>query len=157
MREHFTQGSVRGEPGDRLSYRVALSVDKILNKKVDRTMRERLILLSKHHEYFFPLWGRYAVDSTYRFPIINKQYLMKSAKEIKVNTSVVLSQELLHTVDYYAVHYESRSQFIETALRVFIAHLVREEHHAQDLDILNRCADELNQEVEDALTYQVPL
>jgi metal-responsive CopG/Arc/MetJ family transcriptional regulator len=84
-------------------------------------------------------------------------HLMKSAKEMKVKTSVVLSQELLHTVDHYAVNYESRSQFIETALRVFIAHLMREEQHARDLDILNRCADELNQEVEDALSYQIPL
>ena len=27
MRENFTQGSVRGEPGDRLSYRAALLVN----------------------------------------------------------------------------------------------------------------------------------
>ena len=76
---------------------------------------------------------------------------------MKVKTSVLLPQELLHTVDQYAGQYKSRSQFIEQALRVFLAQLMRHEQHQRDLDIINRWADELNQETLDALTYQVPV
>jgi metal-responsive CopG/Arc/MetJ family transcriptional regulator len=76
---------------------------------------------------------------------------------MKVKTSVLLPKELLQTVDHYSEAYSSRSAFVEQALRAFIAKLVHDEQNAKDLDILNRCADELNQETMDALTYQVPV
>ena len=75
---------------------------------------------------------------------------------MKVKTSILLPKELLQTVDQYSESYASRSAFVEQALRAFIAKLAHDEQNAKDLDMLNRCADELNQEAIDALTYQVP-
>lgn len=76
---------------------------------------------------------------------------------MKVKTSVLLPKDLLQTIDHYSETYTSRSAFIEHALRVFLAHLAHDEHNARELDMLNQCADELNQETADALTYQVSL
>lgn len=76
---------------------------------------------------------------------------------MKVKTSITLSEDVLRTVDELLGSYKSRSEFIELALRTFIAQLIRNEQNARDLDILNRHADRLNQEAEDVLTYQVEL
>jgi metal-responsive CopG/Arc/MetJ family transcriptional regulator len=77
---------------------------------------------------------------------------------MKVKTSITISDELLKVVDKRAKQYKkNRSDFIETAISVFIRQLIRDEENARDLEILNRRADYLNQEATDVLAYQIPL
>ncbi len=76
---------------------------------------------------------------------------------MKVKTSITLSVEILEAIDLHIGEYRSRSEFIETAARKFIAQLARKEAERRDLEIINRHADSLNAEAEDVLTYQVPL
>ena len=76
---------------------------------------------------------------------------------MKVKTSVTLSDEILEAIDLHIGEYRSRSEFLETAARKFIAQLARKEAELRDLEIINRHADSLNAEAEDVLTYQVPL
>ncbi len=76
---------------------------------------------------------------------------------MKIKTSITLSNEVLKAIDLHIGEYRSRSEFIETAARKFIAQLAREEAERKDLELLNRHSDSLNAEAEDVLTYQVPL
>ena len=74
---------------------------------------------------------------------------------MKTKTSITLSEDLLESVDKFAVNYKNRSDFIEVILRKAIAQMVRDEQNARDLEIINRHADRLNEEAEDVLAYQV--
>ena len=76
---------------------------------------------------------------------------------MKVKISITLSEEILEAIDLHMGEYRSRSEFIETAARTFIAQLERKEAERRDLEIINRHADSLNAEAEDVLTYQAPL
>ena len=76
---------------------------------------------------------------------------------MKIKTSITLSNEVLKAIDLYIGEYRSRSEFIETAARKFIAQLARKEAERRDLELINRHLDSLNAEAEDVLTYQVPL
>lgn len=76
---------------------------------------------------------------------------------MSVRMSVVLPDELVHTVKILSHQYKSQSVFVETALRRFIRQIRREEQHQQDLEMINRHADRLNAETSDALDYQIPL
>ncbi len=76
---------------------------------------------------------------------------------MKRKTSITLSGALLHGIEEHAADYRSRSEFIEAAVRYFIAHLERRVAEEKDLAIINRRADALNKEAEDVLDYQVPL
>ena len=76
---------------------------------------------------------------------------------MKTKTSIILSGTVLHGIDEHAADFRSRSEFIETAVRYFLAYLNRREAERKDLEIINRCADALNKEAEDVLNYQVPL
>ena len=76
---------------------------------------------------------------------------------MKAKTSITLSVEILKAIDLYIGEYKSRSVFLETAARQFIAQLKRKEAEQRDLEIINRHADSLNAEAEDVLTYQVRL
>ena len=76
---------------------------------------------------------------------------------MKVKTSITLSDEILEAIDLHIGEYRSRSEFLETAARKFIAQLARKEAERRDLEIINRHADSLNAEAKDVLTYQVPL
>jgi metal-responsive CopG/Arc/MetJ family transcriptional regulator len=76
---------------------------------------------------------------------------------MKIKTSITLSNEVLEAIDLYIGEYRSRSEFIETAARKFIAQLARKEAERKDLELINRHSDSLNAEAEDVLTYQVPL
>ncbi|HPA47232.1 MAG TPA: ribbon-helix-helix domain-containing protein [bacterium] len=76
---------------------------------------------------------------------------------MKTKTSITLSENLFPVIDERAGEFGSRSEFIEAALRHFIAHLERQETERKDLEILNRRADALNREAEDVLSYQVPI
>ena len=74
-----------------------------------------------------------------------------------MKVSIVLSDDVFQVINTFAQTDKSRSQFIETALRQFIAKIQRDEQQQRDIDIINRHADRLNAETEDALSYQVPL
>ena len=76
---------------------------------------------------------------------------------MKVKTSITLSNEILKAIDMHIGAYRSRSEFLETAARKFIAQLARKKAEQRDLEIINRHADSLNAEAEDVLTYQVSL
>lgn len=76
---------------------------------------------------------------------------------MKVKTSVTLSENLLKAIDQQAGPSQNRSEFIEAAVWAFIAQLIRNQQNARDLEIINRCADRLNEEAADVLAYQVSL
>jgi Arc/MetJ-type ribon-helix-helix transcriptional regulator len=74
---------------------------------------------------------------------------------MKVKTSITLSRDILDAIDARAGRGRSRSEFIEAALRAFLARARRDERNAKDIDILNRRARRLNREAVDVLAYQV--
>ena len=76
---------------------------------------------------------------------------------MRIKTSVTLSKDVLKAVDKLSKSYRSRSEFVEIALRAFIAQTIRNQQNARDLEIINRHADALNSEAEGVLAYQVPL
>lgn len=76
---------------------------------------------------------------------------------MKVKTSVTLSDTVLVAIDRHAGKDANRSEFIENAVRSYIASRIRDQQNARDLAILNRRAARLNREAEDVLDYQVPL
>jgi len=76
---------------------------------------------------------------------------------MKIKTSITLSQELLTVLEEYLGAEQSRSLFLEQAAWEYIAKLRRAQRNARDLEILNRRADFLNEEVHDALSYQIAL
>ncbi len=73
---------------------------------------------------------------------------------MKVRTSVTLSKDLLKAVDECAKQQKTtRSEFIEAAVRAFIARRPRDEQNARDREIIDRNADSLNREASDVLEY----
>ena len=76
---------------------------------------------------------------------------------MKTKTSVTLSESLMGSIDEHSRDFRSRSEFIEAAVRFFVADLNRRKAELRDLEIINRRADALNDEAEDVLSYQVPL
>jgi len=76
---------------------------------------------------------------------------------MKIKTSVTLSKDVLQAADKLSRRYKNRSEFIEVALRAYIAQAIRNEQNAQDLEIINQRADQLNEEALDVLAYQVAL
>ncbi|RIL05617.1 hypothetical protein DCC79_16000 [bacterium] len=73
---------------------------------------------------------------------------------MKVKTSITLSEDVLQAVDAMCNGHGNRSEFIERALRAFIAHRRREARDARDIEIINRNADRLNRDAADVLEYQ---
>jgi metal-responsive CopG/Arc/MetJ family transcriptional regulator len=76
---------------------------------------------------------------------------------MKIKTSITLSQDILRAIDSHMGGFRSRSDFLETAARVFIAQLEKKEAKLRDLEIINKHADTLNNEAEDVLGYQIPV
>ena len=74
---------------------------------------------------------------------------------MKRKTSITLSEDVLEAIDKRSGDAKNRSDFIETALRSYIAKLIRDEQNMKDLDIINRHADRLNLEAADVLAFQV--
>ena len=74
---------------------------------------------------------------------------------MKVKTSITLTEELLHAIDEQTGPRKNRSDFIEKAVRAYIAQAVRSAKNARDLETINRCADHLNEEAADVLSYQI--
>lgn len=76
---------------------------------------------------------------------------------MKIKTSVTLSDTLLSAIDRHAGKGANRSEFIETAVRAYIAALVRRQQNLRDLAIINRRAARLNRQASDVLAYQAPI
>ena len=76
---------------------------------------------------------------------------------MKEKTSITLSRDVLKGIDRLAGSRHSRSAVIEGALRHYLRQMERARIHAHDLEILNRAADRLNAEAEDALQYQADI
>ncbi len=76
---------------------------------------------------------------------------------MKVETSITVDKDLLEAVDKLSGKDKNRSEIIEAAIEIYIARIVRDEQNAQDLDIINKRADDLNEEALDVLDYQVAL
>lgn len=74
---------------------------------------------------------------------------------MKIKTSITLSDEILKAIDLHIGAYRSRSEFLETAARIFIEQLKRKEAEQSDLEIINKNADTLNNEADDVLGYQI--
>ena len=70
---------------------------------------------------------------------------------MKIKTSVTLSEELVHEIDAYSDRFKNRSVFLETAARYYITQLRRAGQDARDVEIIDQWADDLNEEVLDAL------
>ena len=76
---------------------------------------------------------------------------------MKVKTSITLSEDIVTTVDRLAKEGESRSEAIERLLRERIADRARQARDLRDLELINKNADQLNEEARDVLKYQVEL
>ena len=74
-----------------------------------------------------------------------------------VKLSITLPEELVATMNVLSQSYKSQSQFVEMAIRLLITEIKREEQNKKDLELINRNAERLNQEMHDALEYQIPL
>jgi metal-responsive CopG/Arc/MetJ family transcriptional regulator len=73
---------------------------------------------------------------------------------MKEKTSITLSKEILTRIDRMAGSKQSRSAFIEAVLAQYLRQQARAQIEAHDLELINKAADELNDEVEDVLRYQ---
>lgn len=76
---------------------------------------------------------------------------------MKVKTSITLSEDVVKTVERLAKKGESRSEAIERLLRGVFVQQARRAQDQNDLEIINKHADQLNEEAEDVLEYQVEL
>ena len=75
---------------------------------------------------------------------------------MKIKTSITLPKELLQEIDARIDAQQlSRSEFIEEAVRAFLAHTDRIELEAREAVILRKHAAALNAEMADVLEYQV--
>jgi metal-responsive CopG/Arc/MetJ family transcriptional regulator len=73
---------------------------------------------------------------------------------MKVKTSITLSEDVIEAVDDLVGESNNRSEFIETALRSYIAQRKRDDQNSRDLEIINRRHTRLNREAEDVLAFQ---
>jgi metal-responsive CopG/Arc/MetJ family transcriptional regulator len=74
---------------------------------------------------------------------------------MKVKTSISLPPELLLAVDRMSAAYNSRSAFIEAALRAYVAR--KQPAADNELARINQYATQLNREALDVLDYQIDL
>ena len=74
-----------------------------------------------------------------------------------MKTSITLSDELIKSIDQFGKSYKNRSDFIETAVKVFIKQIELEQQNSRDIEIINMNAERLNSEASDVLTYQVKI
>lgn len=74
---------------------------------------------------------------------------------MKLRTYIMLPEELIQLMDHVSTAYKSRSEFIEAAVRAFIAEQIRQHQDTRDLDIINARATDPDNEALDVLAYQV--
>jgi metal-responsive CopG/Arc/MetJ family transcriptional regulator len=74
---------------------------------------------------------------------------------MKIKTSITLSKDLLREIDARVeAQQRSRSEFIEEAVRAFLAHADRLTLQAREAALLREHAAALNAEMADILEYQ---
>jgi len=73
---------------------------------------------------------------------------------MKVKMSITLSSSLITALDEQAESFKNRSEFIEAAVRAFLAQRQREARESRDLAIIAERADRLNAEAAEVLEYQ---
>jgi metal-responsive CopG/Arc/MetJ family transcriptional regulator len=73
---------------------------------------------------------------------------------MKIKTSITLSEDVIRAIDKLSGQSKNRSEFIELAVRHYIAQLIRKQRNAKDLAIINKRAERLNEEALDVLAYQ---
>lgn len=73
---------------------------------------------------------------------------------MKVKTSVTLSQEVLERVDRHVEGENNRSAFVELALKTYLELIERTRRDQDDLQVINRLSERLNQEAGEVLDYQ---
>ncbi|MFO7601131.1 MAG: ribbon-helix-helix domain-containing protein [Candidatus Desulfacyla sp.] len=76
---------------------------------------------------------------------------------MKIKTSITLSKAILEEIDQLSAQYGNRSALIEQAVRAFLDGVARRRRDLQDMEILNRRSDALNNEAEEVLAFQVDL
>jgi len=76
---------------------------------------------------------------------------------MKGRTSLTLSKEVLAEIDRIAGPKQSRSAFIEQVLAQYLSERAQAERDERELVLINRCADELIDELLEALEYQAPV
>ena len=76
---------------------------------------------------------------------------------MKVETSIIVEKNLLDAVDKLSGKDKKRSEFIEAAIKAYLAQIAYHKPNAKDLEIINERADDLNEEALDVLDYQVAL
>ena len=74
---------------------------------------------------------------------------------MRLKTSVTLDEETVAELDREAGTTTNRSRLIETAILEFLDRRRRAARDARDLELINRSARELNDEMADVLDYQV--
>jgi hypothetical protein len=78
----------------------------------------------------------------------------RTLRTMKIETTVLLSEDLLTALGNRAPDLQDRSELVEAALREYLPQLHKRDP-SRDLEIINAHAAELNQEAEDVLSYQV--
>lgn len=86
---------------------------------------------------------------------VDNRIWMEYDSSMKVKTSVTLSEDILKFLEKEARKGESRSEVIDRLLRETLANNHRQAREAKDLELINKHIDELNNEAEDVLEYQV--
>ena len=76
---------------------------------------------------------------------------------MKRKTSITLSEDVLESIDQRTFEGESRSEAIERLLRESFALQARRTRDSKDLELINQHADQLNEEAEDVLRFQVEM
>jgi len=76
---------------------------------------------------------------------------------MKVKTSITLSEDIIKYIDATSGIHNTRSEFIERALRDFIERRLQKERDSKDLAIYNKKAERLNKEADDTLSYQAEI
>ena len=83
--------------------------------------------------------------------------LIEYISSMKVKTSVTLNEQIVEELDRITEEGSNRSQMIERAVAEFIMRERRQLRDVRELEILNRLAGDLNEEIDDILSYQVAL
>ena len=75
---------------------------------------------------------------------------------MKVKTSITLSEKTLSLIDIFSkdIKGKSRSELIEAAILAFIRDKQKQRRDEEDLKLITKHAKQLNEEADDALSYQ---
>jgi len=76
---------------------------------------------------------------------------------MKIKISITLTKELMRSIDEEFGGIKNRSQFIEEAVKDYLAREMRRKRDLADIHILNKKAEKLNKEAADVLSYQVDI